>query len=176
MKAVKRIMHNVTCTLKMATYIDNNIIAAASAEQIDLPKRMSIPKTFLNMIEHRKNSLTEESFFSRVKYWVNGNYEFLRHSKLPIFLCIVIYILICLVGNLVTGIIWFKHNRYLMDNSSKELMGINNLSGLTLLDFMVNETTLESALEQEMEMYELELSILSDLINNTTKNEVSIQN
>ena len=61
-----------------------------------------------------------------------------------------------------------------MDNSSKELSGINNLSRLTLLDFMVNETTLESALEEEMELYELELSILSDLIENTTKNEVSI--
>ena len=160
----------------MATYIDDNIITAASPEQMDLPKRTSIPKTFLNMKEHRKNSFSEESFFSRVKYKLKENYEFLRHSKLPIFLCIVIYILICLVGNLVTGIIWFKHNRYSMDNSSKELSEINNLSSLTLLDFMVNETTLESALEEEMEMYELELSILSDLIENTTKNEVSIQN
>lgn len=160
----------------MATYIDDNIIAAASPEKKDLPKRTFSPKTFLNMKELRKNSLLEESFFSRVKYCIKGNYELLRNSKLPTFLCIVIYILICLVGNLVTGIIWFKHNRYSMDNSSKELSGINNLSGLTLLDFMVNETTLESALEQEMEMYELELSILSDLIDNTTKNEVSIQN
>ena len=160
----------------MATYIDDDIISAASPEQMNLPKRMSIPKTFLNMKEHRENSLTEESFFSRVKYWIKGNYEFLKNSKLPTLLCIVIYILICLVGNLVTGIIWFKHDRYAIANSSKEFSGINNLSSLTLLDFMVNETTLESALEQEMEMYELELSILSDLIDNTTKNEVSIQN
>ena len=58
------------------------------------------------------NKEEKESSCSNLKHNCNS----VMTSKLPTYFCFGIYVLICLLGNVVTGIIWLKHHQLFVDN------------------------------------------------------------
>jgi hypothetical protein len=60
-------------------------------------------------------------------------------SKIPIYVCFSIYVVICLLGNVITGIIWLKHHKLFGDN--QEQQENVSLDNQTLLRLVWNETT-----------------------------------
>ena len=58
----------------------------------------------------------EDSFFSNLTRTINEYYEAVRKSRFAVYFCVLVYICICVLGNIVTGIILYKHN----SNSSEQ--------------------------------------------------------
>ena len=101
----------VMATRKEITMVARNeseVVDASNQQDIESHKTSFTKCTIANMKEVRKNSTTNESIYTRIKRLIRYYYEIFINSKLPIFLCIVIYFLICGTGNFITGIIWFK--------------------------------------------------------------------
>ena len=91
-------------------------------------------------------------------------------SKLPIYLFMSIYVFICLLGNVVTGIIWFEHHRTI-DSEKDDRHSINNT---TMFEFDWNETIIPGpSLEFDTDGYEEEVANLIGLTTNESKTEVS---
>ena len=134
-------------------------------------KTSSNSSTTLNMKQLRKNSMTDESFYARSKHLNRYNYECFINSKIPTILCIIFYFLICVTGNLITGIIWLKHHNSSIDTyhneTNEKLDDFGDLSFIHL-----NETMLHGTLEEEIREYEY--SNVFSVLKNLTAGEVSI--
>ena len=103
----------VIVTRKEITMVARNtseLVDALNQEDEESLKILFSKSTIANMKQLRKNSLTNESIYTRTRRLIRYYYKNFINSKLPIFLCIIIYFLICGTGNLITGIIWFKYH------------------------------------------------------------------
>ena len=134
-------------------------------------KTSSNSSTTLNMKQLRKNSMTDESFYARSKHLDRNYYECFINSKLPTILCIIFYFLICVTGNLITGIIWLKHHNSSIDTYNNEANEkVDDFVDLSLIH--LNETMLDATLEKEIR--EQEYSNMFSVLKNMTAGEVSI--
>ena len=80
------------------------------------------------------NKEEKESSCSNLKH----NFNSVMNSKLPTYICFAIYIVICLLGNVVTGIIWLKHHQLFVDHNQQGNVSVGNE---TRLRFLWNEET-----------------------------------
>ena len=67
------------------------------------------------------------------------HYHSIISSKIPTYCCVLIYVGICLLGNVVTGMIWLKHHED-QDNEDKEIIISTHLNE-SIMSFMWNDTT-----------------------------------
>ena len=67
------------------------------------PPEMSLHK------EERIDQVEDESYFYKCMSFFRLKYNAIMKSKAPVCLLVSIYIFICVLGNIVTGIIFFKH-------------------------------------------------------------------
>ena len=155
----------------METCEGNNIVVKSSPETKKLTKGRFFSRMLPNAQECRKNSFTEESFCFRATCLIKKYHNVIMSSNFPTYFCIFIYILICLIGNIVTGVIWFQHNNRPTEVQEKGQMRFDDLNNFTIHGF--NGTLLQSNLDEEF--YEHEISSLFDLIQNSTANKVSIK-
>ena len=96
-------------------------------------------------------------------------------SKAPTYMCLSIYIIICLLGNIVTGIILVKH--YLSSHEQRE--SINNLTQdiFTQIELRENETSVDSGLafnidEVEIDELDQQLNFSEFNLMNNESNEI----
>ena len=132
----------------------------------------SIASTTLNMKQHRKNSMANESFYARTKRLNRYYYECFVNSKLPTILCVIFYFFICVTGNFITGMIWLKHHKSLIDTYNETNEKVGDFDDLTLIHVNFNETLLHATLEEEIREHEY-LNMFSGL-KNLSADEVSI--
>ena len=122
----------------------NAVMASEVSIETD-PKKFS--KT-LNMstISHtkvqNKNSLGNKKkflWFPHAKHFLLAQIQAFLKSKAPMYLLSAVYLVICLLGNIVTGIILVKHHFA----SHDEVEGINNLTQdiFSQIEARNNETT-----------------------------------
>lgn len=71
-------------------------------------KNQHPPKISLNK-EVRMDQVEEESYIHKCMSFFRLKYNAMIKSKVPVCLLVSIYIFICVLGNIVTGIIFFKH-------------------------------------------------------------------
>jgi hypothetical protein len=102
----------------------------------------------------RENSEQEEpSFYSAFARRFQTHCNAIKKSKLPIYLFMSIYVFICLLGNVVTGIFWFK-NHGIID---KEQEARDILDNSTLFELDWNETKIpDLSLELNYEEFDFE--------------------
>ena len=67
-------------------------------------------------------------------------FHFVISSKFPTYFWFSTYILICLLGNVVTGMIWLKHHQYFVDNQQKNNAS-SNPDNETLFPLSWNDAT-----------------------------------
>ena len=78
-----------------------------------------------------------------------------------------IYVFICLLGNVVTGIIWFKHHRTIDKEDGDR-------NSTTIIEFDWNETIIpDPSLEFNPDAYDEEFLNLIGLATNESETEVS---
>ena len=127
-------------------------------------------KMYLNERLRRRPSEGEGGRCSSIARSIKLRYDAIMKSKFPTYLCIFIYFVICLLGNVVTGIIFFKHQQH-----STELDTDNNISNDLLFNIQLNESTvLDSSLEFDNEFSQTEDYFdLYQLFVNESNNAVS---
>ena len=153
---------------------ESDLAVVSNKEDKESHKTSLTKCTIANMKQLRKNSLPNESLYKRTRCLIRYYYEKFINSKLPIFLCIIIYLLICGTGNFITGIIWFKYHNSPIDTYQKAIENIGSFNNITFSNYDLNETMLPPAFEKEAIEHE-DLNILS-LLKNLNVNEVSIRN
>ena len=79
--------------------------------------RESKAKTSLKNVSKSVHLAKKCSMFSGVLTIFKQQYHKLMKSKLPTFLCIITYIFICILGNIVAASTWIKH-RYSINYTS----------------------------------------------------------
>ena len=119
----------------------------------------------------RKNSEQEEkTFCPAFASFFQTHCNAIIKSKLPIYLFMSIYVFICLLGNVVTGIIWFDHHRTI-DNEKEDG---NTPDNNTIFELDWNETIIPGpSLEFDTDAYEEEVVNLIGLASNKSKTKVS---
>ena len=166
----------VIVTRKEITMVARNtseLVDALNQEDEESLKILFSKSTIANMKQLRKNSLTNESIYTRTRRLIRYYYKNFINSKLPIFLCIIIYFLICGTGNLITGIIWFKYHNSPTDTHQEANENVSNFENNTYINLDLNQTMLQPAFEEEIREHE-ELNIFS-VLKNLKANEVSIR-
>ena len=158
----------------MVAWNESKLVGASNQEDKESDKTSFIKCTIANMKQLRKNSLTNESIYTRTRRLIRYYYEKFINSKLPILLCILIYFLICGTGNVITGIIWFKYHNSPIDTHQEANETVTNFDNEILINNALNETMLQPAFKEEIREHE-ELNIFSILKNLKVK-EVSIRN
>ena len=155
-----------TKVVTMETCEENNTIMISSPETKAFPKNSSTSRKLPNTKqERRKNSFAEESFCFRAMCLIKKYHDGIMSSNFPTYFCIFIYILICLTGNIVTGVIWLQHHNSPTGVSHE----FDNLNNFTIDGF--NETILQSIFDEEIQ--EHEISSLFELVQNSTENKVN---
>ena len=100
------------------------------------------------------------------------HYHSIISSKIPTYCCVLIYVGICLLGNVVTGMIWLKHHED-QDNEDKEIIISTHLNE-SIMSFMWNDTTKfnDIGLDYDEETKGLEVfNILQSRPNTSTDSE-----
>ena len=160
--------------ITMVAWNESKFVGASNQEDKESHKTAFTKCTIANMKELRKNSLTNESIYTRTRCLIRYYYEKFINSKLPIFLCIVMYFLICGTGNVITGIIWFKYRNSPNDTHLEATEKVSDSDNNTFISYDLNETMLKPEFEEEIREHE-ELNIFS-VLKNLKVNEVSIRN
>ena len=102
---------------------------------------------------------------------LKSHYRSLVNSKIPTYFCFAIYVIICLLGNVITGLIWLKHYQDI------DIMPQNTTNNThhneSLFSLFFNETTEygESSLEDlkyVKETKEDEVSSILDFLTNAS--------
>ena len=137
---------------------ENEFVAAASHSRT----RKSIKKV-QNQASEEKNTF---SMFCRKPSFHQKYNKFIK-SKLPFYLCIIIYIFICLLGNVVTAINLIKHGQLFSKNEN------DNYTSYIPLPSQMNESQ-ENNSEMEQKKSATEDLLLSflEFINNGSEHEV----
>ena len=159
--------------ITMVVCNESELGGVSNKEDKESYKTSSTQYTIANMKQLRKNSLSNESFYKRTRYFIRCYYENFINSKLPIFLCIIMYLLICGTGNFITGIIWFKYHNSPTDTYQKAIEEVGSFSNITFSNYDLNETMLPPAFEKEAREHEA-LNIFS-VLRNLKLNEVSFK-
>ena len=112
----------------------------------------------------------ESGCFSFIKV----HYHYIISSKIPTYFGLVIYCIICLFGNVVTGLMWLKHY---------QLRGVKlqeNITGLydneTLIQLPLNDTTRidQFSYDLDEDRNEGEAWDVIEFLTNASKNEDSV--
>ena len=103
--------------------------------------------------------------FSNAKLWIITQFQGFLKSKAPLYLLLAVYLVICLLGNVVTGIILIKHHFA----SHEEMEGMNNLTQdiFAQIESRNNETTtmtVDSELDFDISQMEAEDSLDEQLL------------
>ena len=125
---------------------------------------------YLNERSRRRPSEGEGGRCSGIATFIKLRYDAVMKSKFPTYFCISIYFFICLLGNVVTGIIFFKHRQH-----STGMPEMNpNSSDNMLFNIELNESTLlEQSIEFDDDFSQTEEFNLYQLFVNESNNEVS---
>ena len=128
-------------------------------ENSNTRKNPKIKKSPIKIQSRRRESDAEGPICSGVITYFKSYYEAVMKTRLPLYLGISVYLVICLLGNTVMGIIFWKHH-----NSSAEItLGDDNFNATNnlLFDIDLNDTSiLDSSLEFDpefLETYDLDL-------------------
>lgn len=110
-------------------------------------------------------------FISTTATMFRANCNTLINSKFTTYLLVLIYVIICLFGNLVTGIIIFKHHR-ILGNAAEEQVNSSNSGTVFELDW--NETIIpHSGLKFDADDFNKEVTNIFGLETNASKSKVS---
>ena len=128
-------------------------------ENSNTRKNPKIKKSPFKIQNRRRESDAEGPICSGVITYFKSYYEAVMKTRLPLYFGISVYLVICLLGNTVMGIIFWKHH-----NSSAEItLGDDNFNSTNnlLFDIDLNDTSiLDSSLEFDpefLETYDLDL-------------------
>jgi hypothetical protein len=125
---------------------------------------------YLNERSRRRPSEGEGGRCSSIARLIKLRYDAIMKSKFPAYLCISTYFVICLLGNVVTGIIFFKHRQHSTGMPETN----NNVSDNMLFNIDLNESTFfDSSFEFDNEYLETEEFDLYRLFVNESSNVVS---
>ena len=113
----------------------------------------------------------ETQFISTTARMFRTNFSTLINSKLTTYLLVLIYLIICLFGNLVTGIILFRHHR-MLGNAAEEQ--VNSSSSGTVFELDWNETIIpRSGVKFDADVFNQEVTNIFELETNASKSKVS---
>ena len=103
--------------------------------------------------------------FSIISTFFRQHYKAIISSKLSYYMCIITYIFICLLGNVVTAIILIKHRQIFTDTKNVT----------SILPFMINQSeSLDNEIDfDDQDINEEILQGLLDLVTNESQHEVS---
>ena len=117
----------------------------------------------------RRPSDGEEGRCFRMASLIKMRYASIMKSKFPEYLCMFIYVVICLLGNIVTGVIFLDHHL-----TSIGMRKSDNISTNYLFNLELNESTiLDSSFDFDMEFMEAEQFDLYQIFVNESASEVS---
>ena len=89
-------------------------------------KILEMPSSVEN---NRLNSINDDPFPTDVRMKIRLFYKALTKSKFLVYFCLLLYICICLLGNIVTGVIFYKHK-----NTSPQIDDIEDIGPLVPLN------------------------------------------
>ena len=121
---------------------------------------------------NRRTSDVDGSICLHVASCFKSQYEAIMKTRLPLYACISVYIIICILGNAVMAIIYWKHDESPMDQITlgDNFTAQNNL----LLNIDLNESTiLDSSIEFDEDFFETGDLDFYHIFINESENEVS---
>ena len=134
-------------------------------------KNLGIKKApFITQTRRRRASDAEEPICSDVITYFKSLYEAVMKTRLPFYLCISVYLVICLLGNTVMAIIFWKHQ-----NSSAAMTLSDNFTAHNNLLFNIDlndSSILDSSYEFDQELLKTEDFDLYHIFINESENEV----
>ena len=134
----------------------------------DKKENMAIP---LRKQTRRRPSDAEGSICLPFTSCFKSNYEAMMKTKFPLYLCVSVYIIICLLGNTVMALIFWKHH-----NSSTEITLSDNFTAHNnfLLNIDLNDSSiLDSSIEFDEDFFETDDLDFYHIFINESDNEVS---
>ena len=120
---------------------------------------------------NRRASDVDGSICLHVASYFKSQYEAVMKTRFPLYICISVYIIICLLGNIVMAIIFWKHDESPMDQITlgDNFTAQNNL----LLNIDLNESTiLDSSIEFDEDFFETGDLDFYHIFINESENEV----
>ena len=75
-----------------------------------------------------------EMHFVAIKNLCKKRYDQIMKSKIPVCLCILLYLFICLFGNIVTGIFLYKHEIMYKKNETMKHILTTRLNGISSIE------------------------------------------
>ena len=141
----------------------DKLVEAVTPKKSDIKLKKVFPRRKISI--HMKTSPTEtpNSVFSSYFNGLQAHFQSVIKSKAPMYLCITSYIIICLLGNIVTGILLVKHHF----TSHEEMEIMNNLTRDVFKqqsrENATDATDADSGIEfeiDEIEMHELDQQML----------------
>ena len=140
---------------------DKDGVGTATAQEVEKASqtRKSVEKVQKLLPEEKKCFS-----FSIISKFCQQHYKTLINSKVPYYMCIITYIFICLLGNVVTAIILIKHRQIFSDTKNVT----------SILPFRINQSqSIENEIDLEEGINEEILQGLLDLVYNESEHEVS---
>ena len=122
----------------------------------------------------RRPSDTDGSNCLHITSYIKSKYEAVMKTRFPIYFCVLVYIVICSLGNTVMALIFWKHH-----NSSTEMALNENFSAHDnlLLNIDLNDTSiLDSSIEFDEDFFETDDLSFYHIFINESENEVSKDN
>ena len=117
-----------------------------------------------------------EMHFVAIKNLCKKRYDQIMKSKIPVCICILLYLFICLFGNIVTGIFLYKHEIMYKKNENMKHILTTRLNGISSIKNNMsskNSFSHTNGLEREEENEDL-IHIMSKLQLNNSPIQVSI--
>ena len=129
-------------------------------------------KNQFEMVTVRQADNEPSGLYSGAKDFFLARFHTFMKSKAPTYLCLSIYIIICLLGNIVTGIIIGKH--YL--SSHEEIESMNNLTKeiFSQIERRENETSHNVDSRLQNNSLELETDQLSRQSSSTNESNITV--
>ena len=104
-----------------------------------------IPEMPSSVENNRLNTINDDPFPTDVRMKIRLFYETVRKSKFLVYFGLLLYICICLLGNIVTGVIFYKHQ-----NISPQIDDIEDIAPLVPLNASKEYTE-----EEYLDLYQL---------------------
>ena len=147
----------------------NAVMASKVSVETENPKKLNktlnISTLSHTKVQNKNNPGNEKKlvWFSHAKHFLLTQIQTFLKSKAPIYLLSAVYLVICLLGNIVTGIILVKHHFA----SHDEVEGINNLTQdiFSQIEARNNETmVVDSESDFDLSQMEVENSLDQQLL------------
>ena len=136
-------------------------------QTIEESRKSSRRRTSSDRTRNRPAARRKHLSFTAILMSVKQYYKTMLDSKLPSYLCLITYIFICLLGNVVTAIVLIKH-RQIFSNENN----INDGSPLILPSQINQSQGFENDIDLEETVNEDILLGLLDLVYNESQHEV----